>query len=114
MTRKFEMNYVGNMDETPLWFDMPSSRSYDFQGVKSIPAKTAGKEKLRYTVVLSAMANGSKLAPMVIFKGLKHVPKGKYPNDVLAQVNEKGYMTSECLETKCVKKDQEDFGAHHP
>ena len=97
--------------------DMPSSRSYDFRGVKSVPAKTTGKEKLRYTVVLSAMADGSKLAPMVIFKGLKHVPKGKYPNNVIIQVNEKGYMTSELMNVwkqSVWKKDQEDFGAHHP
>ena len=47
--------------------------------------------------MLSAMADGSKLAPMVIFKGLKHVPKEKYPNDAIVQVNEKGYMTSELM-----------------
>ena len=67
--------------------------------------------------MLSAMADGSKLAPMVICKGLNHVPKEKYPNDVIVQVNEKGYMTSELMNVwkqSVWKKDQEDFGAHHP
>ncbi len=115
LTRKFEMKFVGNMDEAPLWFDLPSSRSHDFQGVKFIPTKTTGKEKLRYTVASSATADGSKLAPMVIFKGLKHAPKGKYPNDVIVQVNEKGYKTSELMNAwkpSVWKNDQQDF-AHH-
>ena len=73
MTRNFEMKVVGNVDETPLWFDLPSSQSFDFRGVKSTPGKTTDKEKLRYTVVLSAMADGSKLAPMIVFKMF---PKG--------------------------------------
>ena len=48
-TRNFELRSIGNMDETPLWFDLPCSKSYDFRGVKSVQARTTGKEKLRYT-----------------------------------------------------------------
>ena len=69
---------IGNMDKTPMWFDLPASKSYDFKGVKVVPAKTTGKEKLRYTVVLAAMANGAKLPRLIIFKGLKNVPKGSF------------------------------------
>ena len=39
---------VGNMDETPLWFDMPHTSTIDFKGVKTVKAKTTGHEKLRY------------------------------------------------------------------
>lgn len=67
-----EGQYVGAIDETRLWFDLRSSRTCDFRGVKS---KTAGKEKLPYTVVLSAMADGSKLPALIIFKNLAKVPK---------------------------------------
>ena len=81
---------IGNMDETPMWFDLPASKSYDFKGVKVVPAKTTGKEKLRYTVVLAAMANGAKLPPLIIFKGLKNVPKGSFPSDVRVEVSQKG------------------------
>ena len=39
---------IANMDETPLWFDMPHSATIDFKGVKTVKAKTTGHEKLRY------------------------------------------------------------------
>ena len=38
-TRNFELRSIGNMDETPLWFDLPCSKSYDFRGVKSVQAR---------------------------------------------------------------------------
>jgi hypothetical protein len=104
--RNFELRSIGNMDETPLWFDLPCSKSYDFRGVKPMQARTTGKEKIRYTVVLSAMADGTKLPCMVIFKGLKNVPKGRFPNGVTVQVNQKGFMTAELLNKwkECVCK----------
>jgi hypothetical protein len=62
-----------------------------------VPAKTTGKGELRYTVVLAAMASGTKLPSMVIFKGLKDIPKGHFPNDVVVQVSEKGYMSFQMM-----------------
>ena len=64
-----------NMDETPMYFDIPSSRTIDFKGVSTIKMKTTRYEKLRYTVALSAgvqkMPDGSyrgfRLPPLVIF-----------------------------------------------
>ena len=53
------LSSIANMDETPMWFDMPSKRTIDFRGFKTVPSKTTGKQKLRYTVVLCAMANGT-------------------------------------------------------
>lgn len=92
-------SYIGNMDETPLWFDVPRQKTYDFKGVKSVLCKTTGKEKLRYTVVLSAMADGTKLKPMIIFKGLKNVPKADFPKDVVVTVSMKGSMNSDLMNT---------------
>ena len=43
-----------NMDETPCYFDIPPSSSFDFKGVKTVKMKTTGHEKLRFTVVLTA------------------------------------------------------------
>lgn len=90
---------IGNMDETPLWFDLPQTRTFDFKGVKQVKCKTTGKEKLRYTVVLSAMADGTKLKPMIIFKGLKNVPKFEFPKEVVVTVAMKGSMTAELMNT---------------
>ena len=67
-----ETNYglvhVGNMDETPVWFDMPSARTVNTQGEKTMLVNTTGHEKSRFIVVLSCLADGTKLKPMVIFK----------------------------------------------
>ena len=95
---QYSLKAIGGMDETPLYFDLPSLRTYDTRGVKSVKANTTGKEKVRYTMVLSAMADGTKLPSMVIFRNLKNIPKGKFPKDVV-QVATKGSMTSELMNT---------------
>jgi hypothetical protein len=93
----YEHKFIGGMDETPVWFDLPNSHTYDLRGVKSVKAKTTGKEKLRYTVVLCAMGDGTKLPAMVIFRNLKRIPKGNFPKDVVVQVAQKGSMNSELM-----------------
>ena len=40
------------MDETPMFFDTPNSKTYDFGGVKTVRARLTGYEKLRYSAVL--------------------------------------------------------------
>ena len=40
-----------NMDETPCYFDMPRSGTYDFRGIETVKLKTTGYEKLRFTTV---------------------------------------------------------------
>lgn len=52
---------VGNIDEVSVSFDMPTSRSTNFIGVKSIPVVTTGNEKNSFTFVLSCMASDDKL-----------------------------------------------------
>lgn len=96
--RDYPMFAIGNMDETPMWFDMPSNRSIDFRGVKTVLSKTTGKEKMRYTVALATLADGSKLPPMLIFRGLKNVPKVQFPSGVVVQVSKDGSMNTELLD----------------
>ena len=60
---------IGNMDETPMYFDMASNTSVDRRGEKTISIRTTGAEKRHLTVVLSATADGQMLPPMIIFKG---------------------------------------------
>ena len=55
-----EMMYLGNfdnimdMDETPCYFDMSFSATFDLKGVKTVKMKSTGNEKLRFTAVLMA------------------------------------------------------------
>jgi hypothetical protein len=60
---KFELSQIANMDEVPLTFNVPSNKTADSKGAKSITVKTCGHRKTHYTVVLSCCADGTKLPP---------------------------------------------------
>ena len=60
---------VISMDETSVWADMMSGTTVDRLGSKTVSLKTTGHEKVRVSVCLSARADGSKLKPMIVFKG---------------------------------------------
>ena len=92
-TNKYALACIGNMDETPITFDMLSNRTVNKIGEKTVLVKTTGHEKAKYTVALSCMADGTKLKPMVIFKR-KTMPKEKFPKGVLVHVHPKGWMQS--------------------
>ena len=93
--RRREMNYdlvhIGNMDETPVWFDMPSAKTVNSKGQKTVLVNTTGHEKSRFTVVLTCLADGTRLKPMVIFKR-KTIPKEKFPPGVIIHCHPKGWM----------------------
>ena len=88
----FELSQIGNMNETPMCFDLPGNRTIDSKGKHTVQIKTTGHEKTHFAVVLSCMADGFKLKPMVIFKR-KTIPKGeKYPPGVVIHCHPKGWM----------------------
>ncbi|CAG8507144.1 22632_t:CDS:2 [Dentiscutata erythropus] len=58
---------------------------------KTISIKTCGYEKSCFTVVLTCLADGTKLPPMIIFK-LKNVPQLEFPSGVVIRANESGWM----------------------
>lgn len=89
---------IANMDETPVYFDMPRSRTFDTRGVKTVKCKTTGHEKMRFTVVLTITADGRKLPPMIIWKGLKKVPKATYPKDMVIVCAAGRSMTGDLME----------------
>ena len=49
------------MDVTPLWMYMREDTTVERQGMKFVPVRSTGHEKMPFTVVLTAMANGEKL-----------------------------------------------------
>ncbi|KAG7166740.1 Pogo transposable element-like 1 [Homarus americanus] len=92
----FPLTCIGNMDGTPMNFDMISNRTVEAKGSKIILVKTTGHEKARFTVVLSCMTDGTKLKSMIIFKR-KTMPKVKFPAGVYryVHVHENGWMGEE-------------------
>jgi hypothetical protein len=96
LTRKGKLTrcQLGNMDEVPMTFDAPQSRTTEAVGTKSVKIVTTGNEKLSFTVVLGCMADGKKLRPMVIFKRVTKI-KEKFPPGIQVEVNKKGWMNSD-------------------
>ena len=64
----FPKELIGNMDETPLYFDMVPSRTLEKKGEKEVRVRTTGAGKTRVTVVLACTASGHT-PPMIILKG---------------------------------------------
>ena len=92
-----EQLLIGNMDETPVFFDMVPSKTVDQVRVRTVRIQTTGAEKCHFTVVLTCTASGELLPPMVILKG-KRVLKGlKYPRGWVVTVQEKGWMNKQLM-----------------
>ena len=72
-------------------FYLPSNRTVDCVGSKTVTVCTTGHEKSHFTTVLGCMADGTKLPPTVIFKR-KTMPKEKFPVGVIVHVHQKGWM----------------------
>ena len=56
--KQYFLNHIRNTDETLLWFDMPGEITVTCAGERSVPFRKTGHDKGRYTLVLSAMADG--------------------------------------------------------
>jgi len=89
----FETGQLGNMDEVPFTFDVPSNKTVNVKGAKTIMIKTSGNEKTPYTVVLACCADGTKLAPLFIFK--KNPDKDVIPHGIYIHVHSNGWMEKE-------------------
>ena len=85
---------VFNMDEVPMSFDAPYSRTVETTGAERVPVSTSGHEKTGFTVVLACSEYGKKLKPVVIFKR-KTMPKENLPNGVVVHCHKKGWMDRE-------------------
>ncbi|KAK9408018.1 hypothetical protein NXF25_006792 [Crotalus adamanteus] len=92
----YEESQIENMDEVALNFDVPSNRTVDMNGIKTVAIKRSGHEKTHYTAVLSCCADGTKLPPMLIFKK-KTYPKETIPPGIIVQVHEKGWMNEDIM-----------------
>ncbi|CAG8486421.1 982_t:CDS:2 [Diversispora eburnea] len=82
----YPLKLIGNIDETPLTFDIPSNITVEETGARTVSIRTTGHEKSNFTVVLSCMENGNKLLPLIIFK-LVNVPQQIFPSGVMICTN---------------------------
>ena len=86
----YPLHVTGNMDKTPLIFDMPPNRMINI---------TPQKRKLMSrNCLLARAADGSKLRPMVIFKR-KTVPKVENKHRVISDAQEKDRMDAEGMKS---------------
>lgn len=83
------------MDETAVWLDMPGETTIETVGVKSVPLKTTGHEKERVTVCLTAMADGRKLPPLLIFKGKRMPNELKNVTGAVIELSPNGWMNEQ-------------------
>ena len=66
----YQLSHNLDMDETPMRFELPATRTLEFTGNGTVPVLSCGGDKQSFTVVLAVKANAEKLPPKVIFKGV--------------------------------------------
>ena len=77
-----------------MGFELPATRTREFTGSQTVPITTCSAEKRSSTAALAVKANGEKLTPMVIFKGVLQLRiYGKYCREGKSQCTRKtGWM----------------------
>lgn len=64
-----DRKYILNMDQTPLNFSLQDGSTLNLAGERTVTVRGTGGGRDRTTVCLGVAADGSKLKPMMIFKG---------------------------------------------
>ena len=93
---RFPNALIGNMDETPVYFDHVPGKTIDRVGVKSCIIRSTGAEKRHIMVVLTVAVDGSMLPHMVIFKGKRRL-KLIASEGVLVSVQTKAWMDEDLM-----------------
>ena len=92
----YESSQILNMDETPMRFELPATRTLEFSGNRTVPILSCGGDKQSFTVVLAVKADGEKLPPKVIFKGVRQL-RIEVPRRMQVSVHKKAWMDEEGL-----------------
>lgn len=87
----YDLSRILNMDETPMRFELPATRTLEFTGNRTVPVLSCGADKQCFTVALKVKANGEKLPPKVIFKGVRQL-KINVPPRMQVSIHKKGWM----------------------
>ena len=67
--KEFWFSQIANMDETPLFMNIASTKTIARIGSKEVVIKTHGQEKQHVTAILCITADATKLPLMLVFKG---------------------------------------------
>jgi hypothetical protein len=95
--RNYPLTNIGNMDETPIWVDMPGNYTIEACGTKTVTMGTTGHEKSRITVMLAGMADGTKLKPMVLFKGVRPPKPEDIPAGLAVKMTPQAWANAEIV-----------------
>ena len=90
------------MDKKPCYFDMASDQTLRFKGNKYVDGIDTGHRKSHFTVTLCGCADGRMVKTLIVFKGIKNVPKLNLPADVEVTVSMGGSMNT-CLMLKWIR-----------
>ena len=71
MKFNFEPSQIYSIDETPVWQDMVGTRTVTKKGSQDDVFKSTGHEKARASVRLTGPADGQKMKPFIVFKGVQ-------------------------------------------
>ena len=74
---------------------MPGETTITRAGQKPVPIRTTGHDKGRFTVILAALADRSKLKPYVVFKGVRAVQELMTIRGVVVALSKNGWMNEE-------------------
>lgn len=90
----YQLRHILNMDETPMRFELPATRTLELTSNWTVPILLCSGDKQSFTVILAVKANGEKLPPKVIFKGVRQ-PRIQIPPRMQVLVPKKGWMDEE-------------------
>ena len=91
----FSLSSIANMDETPIWADMPSETTVEIQGSKIVPIKSTGHEKQQITVCLAVKADGSKMKLFIVIPGKKMKSKVAAVKGAIVKCSPNRWMNDE-------------------
>ncbi|KAM7297194.1 Pogo transposable element with KRAB domain [Ixodes scapularis] len=81
----FMLGQIGNADQTPVWFDMPSRRTVSEKVEWQVHLLMMGNELNRFTAMLCCTADGHKVPPFLVFKRKTMPTNGKFPPKVIGR-----------------------------
>lgn len=89
----YKPHQIAAFDETAVWVDCIQERTIEDTGTKRVAFFSSGNHKSKFTVSLAARADGTKLKPMITFKGKRIPPDLTNFTGAVITVTENGWMT---------------------